>query len=189
MSAACSSCSGKSSKIELPKTEVDRSVALFTPEGFGRGCPVNGMIITARHLVVRKDGYRFFDVWWSDKFGHDGYGKTLAIDTGVDGALIEPKGDHPPTPVKTGLPTVGGDIYWFEYDYADDPLASTLHRAILVRRIGGHLILSEGPTEGASGGCIFNSKREAIGIVVWVLANTDEEYNIGIGLQFPKEWL
>ncbi len=187
ISAACTSCASKGTVALNPSRKVDKSVAIFTPGGFGRGCPINGFIVTARHVVQKRNNAGYYDVWWSDNFGHDGYGYTKGASEGVDGAVILPEKPNKPLQVKTGLPKVGEEVYWFDYDYKNS-LATKVHRAQLVRRVGGHLILSEGATEGASGGCIFNSKGEAIGIIVWVV-KSPQHNEIGIGLQFPEEWL
>lgn len=184
VSAACSSCASKSTRALNPaRRKVDKGVAVFTPSGFGRGCPVSGFIMTARHVVQkpRFDGY--YDAWWSDSFGNDGSAALHSTSNAVDAAALLPDGPMYPVQVTIGKPTVGEEVYWFDYDYKDTRMTTRLRRAKLLRRVGGHLILSESATSGASGGCIFNRKGEAIGIMVWVLRG-----DIGIGLQFPKEW-
>ena len=187
VSAACSSCAGKSVGVVNRASRVDQGVSVFTPTGFGRGCPVNGMIITARHVVTNPKNGETTNAWWSDSSGNDGYAKIYSVSDAVDGAALVPEGPQYPVNVRLGKPVVGEEVYWFNYNYGRDSLASQMQRAKLVRRVGGHLVMSEGATEGASGGCIFNRKGEAIGIIVWVLRFPSND--IGIGLQFPKEWL
>jgi len=188
LSAACSSCAHNVGDPFLAPPQ-DRSVYVFTPEGFGRGCPVDGLIVTARHLVKIAGPFPgSYNASWSDNYGHSGYATTVFVNNFQDVAGLTVNGPQYPVEARIARSKVKEEVFWYEYDYVDDPMRSTLRRAILTRRVGRHLILSEAPNDGASGGCVFNQKGEAIGIIVWRLPFEESE-DVGIGLQFPEEWL
>jgi len=77
------------------------------------------------------------------------------------------------------------ELIWYEYNYKSTKNAfrATLRRAKLLRVIGEHVIFDKAPREGASGGCLWNTNGEAVGIVIWAF-----DQRVGVGLLFPEEW-
>ncbi len=184
---ACSSCGGTRRLSEPPPVPVyDTGVAIFTPMGFGRGCPVRDDIYTAQH-VLRTPMRSFTGAWWSDRHGNNGPAKFMTYNTMVDVAMLHAVGSSSPANVTIGKP--GTEIYFFDYDYSSPETAfdSILRRGSLLKRAGGHLIFQPSPSRGTSGGCLYNKKGQAIGIIVWSIEMEDES-RVGLAVQFPKEW-
>ena len=183
----CSSCGGTRRFVEPPPVPVyDTSVAVFTPVGFGRGCPVRDHIYTAQH-VLRTPWNNFTGAWWSDRHGNNGAAKFESASAVVDIAMLHAQGSSSPANVTVGKP--GTAIYFFDYDYSSVETAfdSLLRRGSLLKRIGGYVVFQPAPSKGASGGCLYNKDGEAIGIVVWSIPLS--ELRVGLGVQFPKEWV
>lgn len=179
--AACSACSKSAAVGDAPGVIENPGVALFTPVGIGRGCPVGGAIRTARHVLEKETHQGFYSAAWSQG-DLNGLAQFAAMSDFVDGAVLEPLG-QPPVMVPIGLPTK--DLYFYEYSYANRRHAFRNKRrsAKLIREVARYVIFSPAPSPGASGGCLFNDRGEAIGIVVWgfEMNNADE---VGVGLLF-----
>ncbi len=147
---------------------------------------MRGVIVTAAHVVYAGPLKPPYDAWWSDRLGNDGHAKTDWVSNAIDVAIMVPEYKGPVS-IKVGTATT--QLYFFDYNFSntEDAFTSVRRETKLVRRIGGRLILEISPSQGASGGCIYNSKHEAVGIVVWGLEMHDESW-VGVGVEFPKEW-
>lgn len=189
LTSACSSFAGRQrAEAPNPRLYIDKGVALFTPFSFGKGCPLEGKIVTARHILV--DPIRpgmFSNATWSDQYGRSGGAVLSAVSYEVDGAILHPDGIPKPHPVKTGRPTKG--LYFFDYNYESPETAfdPVLRKTKLLKLVGGYIIMDVAPSSGASGGCIYNDQDEAVGIVVWSIILNNEE-KIGLGVQFLEGW-
>jgi len=189
LTSACTSCAGRQgAEAPKPRVYIDRGVSLFTPFGFGKGCPLEEKIVTARHMLAdpSRPG-KFSDANWSDQYDRSGGAVLSAVSYAVDGAVLHPDGIPKPFPVKTGRPTK--ELYFFDYNYesAESAFDSVLRKTKLLKLVGGYIIMDIAPSSGASGGCIYNDQDEAVGIVVWSITLNNEE-KVGIGVQFPEGW-
>lgn len=180
-------CAPRGSRLAPPEIPKDTSVALFTPSGYGRGCPVTGVIVTARHVLKKRGQPGFYSAWWSDRHGRGGAANFHGASEAVDGAILQPEGPQPRR-LPVGTPT--DDLYFFDLERktVKNAFTSVLRRAKLVRLIGGYIIFDAAPSQGASGGCLYNSKHEAVGIVVWTIQLEGGKGAVGVGVQFPTEW-
>ena len=187
LSIGCSGCAGRNIEPQVEMVIPNQGVALFTSYGFGRGCPVVGVIATASHVLSTSYYNKTYgDAWWSDQFGGNGFARRVGVDTAVDGAILEAVG---PSPTSIPIGDVTETLYFYDYDYStkEDAFSLTLQRATLVREIGGHIIFDVSPAHGSSGGCLFNDVGDAVGIVVWIIGTDDAEH-VGVGLRFPEDW-
>ena len=127
--AGCSSCTKNLPDI-LPAVplEVDPSIAIFTPEGGGgHACPVEGQVITARHVMWSELHKLFLMATWSSQGARGGAevsGAALALDlvrlTLYGGAVPYLSLGEPPKP--------DDKVYWFEYDFRTAPNAYRARR-------------------------------------------------------------
>lgn len=183
---ACTQCASRIAKTPEVRPLVPLDVTLFTPLGFGRGCPVNGVILTARHVVEPKYGETPLDASWGDRLGHSGFAKTLMVNSAADMALLQPKG--PVVPQQLPMGEVTERVYFFSYTYTAGPnvFKSEGHWATILHRTARHAMLDIEPTEGSSGGCLFNERGEVIGVIIWGL-NMRDGGSYGIAALIPQK--
>ena len=154
----------------VPHDVMNRpSLQLFTPYGFGHGCPVDDAIFTARHLVQPSPQMPPTGVTFRDEAGVVRVARTLGTSWAEDVAIIDPGGAVLTYYEMGPEPTPGEVVYWWEYAQVAGPdiLRAKLRGAPLLRAPAGHLVLSESPVPGASGSCAFNAQGQVVGIVVW----------------------
>lgn len=178
-------CAKSVNMPDAPPIPYD-SVELFTPYGWGQGCPVDGKIYTARHVLEAKRGV-YTHASWGDRHGNGGLASLIETSDFVDGAVLQPLKQFP-MPVEVGPLTE--DLYFFDFSYenSEDAFTPVVRRAKLVRPIAGRMVVfAPSPTPGASGGCLFNNNGEAVGIVVWGLPMEKYGDSVGLGLRFPEE--
>jgi len=189
---ACSACATKQ-PAELPgiPLEVDPSWAIQTPEGGGgHACPVNGMVLTATHVMTSEDGSRFVGVAWSDGFGGEGFARVLRSHNNLDITELEivgiaGDGVHY---LPSGSAKAGEKVFWFEYDFRTRANALRAHRrfAKILRIVAQHYVLDEMPVGGASGTCLINERGEVVGLVVAAWP-TDDKLGVGSAVKLPVE--
>lgn len=154
--------------------DTSKTMQLLGFEGIAQACPVEGIIYTAAHVLLHEFEGRAIPVT----------GYSFSTDEGNMGTVIAAKihstRDIAVLYVQEGAvnyyklgpePEDGDLVYWREYNFEDDILAEILVEAYVTRTIAGHIIVDEGPVEGASGGCLFNEDGEAVGVVVWNVAD------------------
>ncbi len=162
----CTNCAGKSLTPQETHS-MDRSVAIISEHSVGHGCYVGGFIFTANHVVTKVKG-----VNWSDQYGNSGRAIKQANSPFGDLARLLPvEGMDKPVAnaLKLNPPNVGDEVYWFEYDWGTNKnaLREKYRTATVLRVIANHVVLSESPIQGASGGCVFAKGGSVIGIVIW----------------------
>lgn len=181
--AGCSACTNKVLPAGLPgiPLEIDPSIAIFTPDGSGgHACPVEGGVVTARHVMWDEFNRRFLGASWSYQ-GQRGAAFVVGESQFQDVVVIELSGGTV-TYLKMGAPPKAGDrVYWFEYDFRTKKNAYRARRRFgsVLRLVGGHIIIDAEPTVGASGTCLINEKGEAVGIVIAGM-ETDDGGVVGI---------
>lgn len=172
----CPACSDdKHIDARLPFALVGRT-------GYAHSCPVmtnengTGIILTAFHVLYREvvspiTGEvflveRFYFI--EDAEGNVGHAKPLdnhryadiaALSTDLEVREYYPIGARP---------SVGDDIYWYEYDFSkpEKAFAPRKREGEVVNTRVYHVVFDETPVAGASGTCVFNSDSEVIGILV-----------------------
>lgn len=158
------------------------SIQLFTPFGFGHGCPVEGYIFTARHVVNPapgvSSGASFLDV-----AGRVMPSVVVALGNAADVALLQPDDGALLTYYPRGTVEPGDTVYWWDYvqEPGRDAMRARLRAGKVLRIPGGHLVIDRLPIRGASGGCVFNAEGGVVGIITWGIKDT----RVGIAAPLP----
>lgn len=178
------SCAGRRDFVGPPVPELeDPGVALSNPGGLGRGCPADGVIYTARHVLEnRRNPGEFFGALWTDRLGNSGWAKHTGHSSIADVGILIPQ-DNGPKQIRMAktAPLPGDTVHWWGYDYRDRARALAGHKrqATIIRHEAGLWVLSELPNPGASGGCLLNDAGDVVGIIVWGIQLHDRS---GVGL-------
>ena len=155
--------------------DTDPSISIFTPDGGGgHACPVNGGVVTARHVMWDEANRKFIGGSWSYQ-GQRGGAVVAAESPYQDVVALELVGGEINYLPMGALPEVGATVYWYEYDFRTKKNIYRARRrfASVLRLVAGHVILDREPTAGASGTCVINEKGEAVGIIVAAMEAED----------------
>jgi hypothetical protein len=185
----CSACTKVLPDI-LPAVplEVDPSIAIFTPDGGGgHACPVEGQVITARHVMWSEQHKTFLMGSWSSQGARGGAevsGAALALDL----VRLTLYGGTVPYLSLGESPKPDDKVYWFEYDFRT---ASNAYRARrragkVLRAVAGHLILDSNPVGGASGSCLLDAQGNVVGIVIATM-DTDDGGAVGVAIELTRD--
>jgi len=155
--------------------EIDPSISIFTPDGGGgHACPIEGGVVTARHVMWDEYNKKFLGASWSYQ-GQRGAAFIVDESPYKDIVEIELSGGTV-TYLKMGtLPEIDDPVFWFEYDFRTKKNAYRARRRTgnVLRLVGGHIIIDAEPVAGASGTCLINAAGEAIGIIVASIETAD----------------
>jgi hypothetical protein len=141
-------------------------MAVFGEKSMAHACPVDGVILTAKHVTNQNPNGAF----WSDQYGNSGVLHVWPMDTVRDlGRFSVDTGDIPVYHKLAEAPEIGDEVYWIEYDWSSPKNAMQPKRreAKIVNRLGGYLILDEEPTPGASGSCVLSKANTVLGVLSW----------------------
>lgn len=170
-------CGGANLQVEpeipsAPNINTDKTLQLVGRGGVAQGCPVEGVIYTAAHVVQFETedgeprdlvpGYAFSTVE-----GNQGIVRTANVNIIRDLAVMYASHGAVNYYKLGETPARGDKVYWREYDFDDDVLAKNLVEAEVSLLLAGHVVMTDTPETGASGGCLFNEDGEVIGVVVW----------------------
>ncbi len=150
--------------------DTSKTMQLLGSEGIAQACPVEGVIYTAAHVMLTYyDGaiYPVAGYSFSTDEGNQGTVIPAKIHNTRDVAILYVQEGRVNYYQLGDEPEDGDRVYWREYNFEDDILAEILVEAYVTRTVAGHIIVDEGPEEGASGGCLFNEDGEAVGVVIW----------------------
>jgi len=178
------SCAGRVTNTAPPGQALNNSVAIFTPSGSGHGCPVNGNIFTAAHVMGKHQGAN-----WSDQNQNSGKASLFGFSRTSDIArLVVERGTVESLKLSKKL-RPGDRVYWFEYNWSSrvKALSEKFRTAKVLRTVANHLILSQSPIPGASGGCLFAEDGGVAGIVIWGMTLKNKE-KVGVAaILFPED--
>ena len=168
----------------LPPPVENPTVALFTPKSYGHGCPVGGDIVTARHIVELVPG-KFLNAQWSNSEGLQGQAELREVSSFGDLAFLRPKGPKPKM-LRKAKPIVGQPLTFWQYDYSTpgNVFREVRRVGVVVRLLGGYIVVDTPPKPGASGSCMVTTDGEVVGILVWGLI-TEDGQAVGVGVQLP----
>ena len=156
--------------------------------GIGHGCAVNGLLLTSAHLVDPRDDHdmdqptkvRFR---YSFPYGQTGRGASVQISSVADFATIEIDKEPQHGYARLGnRPKKGEKIHWVEYDYRKrkNVFKSRVRKGKVATIFAGHVMLEEGITSGASGGCAYNKDGEVIGLMMFSKYTEDNRVSAGV---------
>jgi hypothetical protein len=85
------------------------------------------------------------------------------------------------------VPVVGDEVYWVEYarNKKKDFFESDVKKGKVLLILSGHIVIDGKPEPGASGGCLFNSAGEVVGIVTWQIQTSNGPIGIAASLAGP----
>lgn len=171
-------CAGKNIVVEAPEIEeapavnTDKTLQLIGRGGIAQGCPVEGIIYTAAHVVQyeKEDGtptaflpgYAF-----STDDGNRGFVVTAMVGAFRDIAVLYVREGEVNYYKLGSTPESGDRVYWREYDFESDVMDKALVSADVTLILAGHVVMNDYPEQGASGGCLFNEDGEVVGVVTW----------------------
>ncbi len=196
----CSVCSPKGPHwIKPPKPIVEPNtngvMRIMGRWGFAHACPVEGVVLTAAHVVNPFHGVPTMNAVlvgyaWSDGNGNQGMLEGVGASRSRDLGLLELKSGEPSYyRHATKEPEVGDLLHWLEYNSSNRETVYTrrIKRAKLLRRVSGHLILDQEPQKGASGSCVLNMKGEVVGILTRI-RGTDDGKTVGVAVSIAGPW-
>lgn len=170
-------CAGANLSFEAPEVnavDTTKTLQLMGRGGIAHGCPVDGIIFTAAHVAQFENdegipigpvpGYAF-----STEEGGEGYVKVSAVNQVRDIAVLSLQSGDVSYYKLGATPEAGDTVYWREYDFEEVALAEVFVETTVEHIVAGHVVTTDYPNQGASGGCLFNEEGEVIGIVVWSL--------------------
>jgi len=148
------------------------SISLIGRYGIGHGCPVDGYIVSAAHLLEPlplKGAPQAYTYQQGESTGFLDPVQTLisrdlgffTVAEGGDPVFFFARAPSDPKP--------GDKVYWFEFNVADDPLALKRKDGKVRSIRAGHVSFRPSPAPGASGGCVFNENGDVLGVVIWSL--------------------
>ncbi len=166
------------SLVSLPTQHTIRVIGNY---GVASACAVNGYIVTAGHVI---SPFNFVPGLYGAKVNYAwesysglkglfvGAGRSEYRDVGI---FYPGDGDAPyMLPLSTSVPEVGDTLRWLAYDRdGDDFFAPFEVSGEVIRTFAGHIMVDTLPTNGSSGGCVFNDKAEVVGIISWALDQTN----------------
>jgi len=163
------------------------SVVILTRDtSMGHGCPVDGYIYTAWHLVKDESV-----VTWSDSIGNAGRARVVANDAARDLSVLEVLEGNPVYIKFANSAAPGQEVFWTNYDFSESSkvFARSIEQGkIIDPAIAGYISFKGNLTPGSSGGCLLNSEREALGIVVWAInLRPGELLNMAVSLVQQSE--
>ena len=194
------SCATKSihlSPSTPPTIDIKGVISLLYPSGgTGHACPCDNAIYTARHIIQSKNMMGSYNLdspaekfTWQDGYGNSGVAEGITYNEYKDLGQIKIRIDTTATPTYTfytqapTLPEPGEKITWVEYNEKD--FFNTKKEAKVRYYFAGYVFFDKLPTPGASGSCIFNSKGEVIGVIVWGVIRSSQRSGVGALLD-PK---
>lgn len=171
--------------------------AIFHYRGFGHGCAVNGIAITNRHMVDPRTEQTFYvppgPIVFRFQFlnGPAGQGRSIALSKAADLArvVLSQDPENYATLAVRG-PAVGETLMWVEYDFRTqaEAFAARYRTSQVARSVAGHIILTDDPTPGASGGCAYNAAGEVVGLITFGMRTEDTKSAGGITALWGAWW-
>lgn len=156
--------------------------------GIGHGCAVNGLTITAAHMVDRREKHNFSApprMYFRYEFegGQVGRGFSVQHSRNADLAIVSIDKD-PPYGYATlaPKPKIGDKVTWFEYDFRKNKniMKKRSRKSKIIQIISGLVLLKDKASGGASGGCVFNENGHVIGLVTFTIKTEDNKRATGI---------
>jgi len=161
------------------------SLSLIGKHAMGHACAVNGKILTAAHVAAPRMNGVETPQWytWSDGV-RGGWMKFKVASPARDLAMMESDMGDTPRYNELALSAIAGEkVYWYQYNYANKRVLQVSKReAIIERTIAGHIVMSNPPARGASGGCLFNEANEVVGIITWAFDTA------GVAVNLTGQW-
>ena len=134
-------------------------IRLIGPLTNGHACPVQGRVLTARHVIF--DG-SFVSFAWDH-----GFAFPVRISNMRDIGEVELDAEPQFYGLATGVDE-GEKVHWFEYDQSD-PFRHERKEAKVRTVTAGHIIFDKEVHPGGSGTCVLNENEEVVGIAVWAI--------------------
>lgn len=184
---SCASHTPFADKVVVNEIDYTQVISVLSPIGAtGHACPCDETIYTARHVAQRKTITGYFSyppeinyLTWQNRRGGSGYAYGSQYNIFKDLATIELL-DYEQKffyPKAKELPGEGERVSWVEYD--PDNYNQKIRESTVVFYFADYVFFKDLPTPGASGSCLFNSKGEVIGIVVWGAVRSGNFYGVG----------
>jgi len=149
-----------------PDVRAPFSPALLGKTGSAHACPVAGIVVTAAHVVSNEDetGFEHYII---EANGFTGPASGIAMDQRVDIGVLAVGVPVESFQIATEL-KVGEHVYWTEFNFEDVDRAwqPVMRDAEVVTLVGGHIFFAGEVHLGASGGCLFNSRSQVVGVVI-----------------------
>ena len=196
----CSTCSPKNVHWEKPERLViepntNGVLRLIGRWASAHGCPVDGIILTAAHVNNLFYGTTNMNTilvgyQWEDGDGNKGMLSGASASLFRDLGLMNLESGEPRyyrhAPKE---PSPGDALFWLEYndDTPENLYTRRVGRGSLLRNVSGHLLLDKGPTKGASGSCVLNSKDEVVGVVARI-RTTKNKKAVGVAVSVAGFW-
>ncbi len=172
-----------------PKPEQFSFAMSVFKGGYGHGCAVNSLTITAAHMIdprIRGDFEAPKAMHFRYEFlsGLYGSGHSTSMSKVTDLAVVELDQDPPmgyavlsPIP-----PEIGEKIRWVEFDFRKQKnvFKPRWRDAKVVNIRLGEILLDKEATAGASGGCAFNESGEVVGLVTSMTRTNDGKRSTGV---------
>lgn len=139
---------------------------------YAHACPVDGLVLSAAHVVQPRNGRNPPLPWpayyaWSDLHQNSGYVHSRGLSPRDLGTFVVLSGTPHFYRHATEEPEPGDKVNWLEFDLSSKDKAFAPHskQARVQRSVSGHLILDEPPMRGASGSCVLNEQGEVVAII------------------------
>ncbi|UCD56791.1 MAG: trypsin-like peptidase domain-containing protein [Candidatus Hydrogenedentota bacterium] len=188
-------CGSKEINLTAPHSQkLDSVMRLIGRSAFAHACPVDGIILSAAHVVHPRNGlnpplpYPAFYAW-SDQHQHAGYVQSLGLLPRDLGAFVLLDGMPNYFHHARMEPLPGERVYWLEFDLSekDKAFGPKQKTALVQRSVSGHLILDVPPKKGASGSCVLNDSGEVVGIVCWSVSLVARK-SVGVVVSVAGPW-
>jgi len=176
--------------------DVSHTFRISAFGGAAHGCAVNGMTLTNRHVVDKRNSV--LEPLALFKFRYDffknanrrGVGQSLLVSPFSDLATVKLDQAPPFGFAKLGPePKVGDRIRWVEYDFRTDKNAYKPRgrSGKVISVFAGQIVLKTEAIEGASGGCAYNDENEVVGLMSYKREMEDDNW-VTVVVGFYGEW-
>jgi len=158
------------------------SMSLIGRYGLAHACPVDGLVVTAAHVAIGTthdslEIARGYVYQQGERQGHAGGYAPLAS---RDLAQLLIDGDTAPLMARRAhsAPAIGDEVVWQQYNLTDHPMRIEVKRGEITELAAGHVAFEPAPQAGASGGCLFDSTGDVVGVIVWTIGFSINESGV-----------
>mgnify|MGYP001598672387 FL=1 len=135
----------------------------------GHACAVGDRVVTAHHVMVQNQDHAY----WSNEQEQHGEAESSVVDLFRDFVTITlTNGEWVRYLPLAHTVEVGEKVRWIQFNQKNENVAMQpeVIESEVIMILGGHLILKDPPTPGASGSCVVNAANEVVGLAVWGMA-------------------